>query len=79
ARFTTSRFEGVLRDLVDVKMKMTIPLPTIEITPRTPITKPRIPCQRGFIGGNWYQCGSTRWSISGGTLSTTVLFPRGLR
>jgi len=52
ARLTTRRLDGVRSDLVEEKMCMTIPLPVIEMTPSTPITKPSSPCHRGFIGGN---------------------------
>lgn len=75
ARLTTSRLLGVRRLLVVVNIYITMPLPMTDIKPRTPMTKPRRACHRGFIGGNWYQWGSTKWSISGGTLSTTVWLP----
>lgn len=75
ARLMTSKLLGVRRLLVVVNMYTTMPLPITDITPRIPMTKPRSACHRGFIGGNWYQWASTIWSISGGTLSTTVWLP----
>lgn len=44
--------------------------------PSMKMANPRIECHNGFIGGNWFQCGSIRWSISGKALSTTVMLPK---
>ncbi|CAG5097659.1 Protein of unknown function [Cotesia congregata] len=52
ARLTTNKLLGVLKFLVEVKMKTTMPFPITETVPRQPITKPRIACHSGFIGGN---------------------------
>lgn len=52
ARLITRRLLGVRRLLVVVKMYITMPLPMMDIVPRTPMTKPRIACHRGFIGAN---------------------------
>lgn len=41
-------------------------------TPSIEMVNPRIECQSGFIGGNWYQYGSIKCIMCGGTLSTTV-------
>jgi hypothetical protein len=54
ARFTTKRLDGVRSDLVVENIYITTPLPTQEMMPSTPITRPRIPCHNGFIGGKWY-------------------------
>jgi hypothetical protein len=51
ARLTTNRLEGVRSDLVAENIYITTPLPTQEIKPSTPTTRPRIPCHIGFIGG----------------------------
>lgn len=54
ARLTTRRFDGVRRDLVVENIYITTPLPIQEMKPSTPMTKPRIECHSGFIGGYWY-------------------------
>jgi len=54
ARLTTRRFDGVRRDLVVENIYITTPLPIQEMKPSTPMTKPRIECQNGLIGGYWY-------------------------
>ncbi len=61
--------------MVDKKTDMTTPFPAMDTIVKMIIVNPRRECQSGFMGGNWYQWGSMRWSISIGTLSTTVRFP----
>lgn len=55
AKLTTSKLEGVLSDLVLLKMYITMEFPVMETKPSIPMTKPRMACHRGFNGGNWYQ------------------------
>lgn len=55
ARLTTSKFDGVLKPFVEENIYTTMPFPQTEMNPSTPTMNPRMPCHRGFKGGNWYQ------------------------
>lgn len=52
AKFTTRRLLGVLREDVIKNIYTTIPLPVHPINPNAIITRPRILCHIGSIGGN---------------------------
>jgi len=52
AKFIIRRLHGILKEGVIKKIYIITPLPVHSINPNTIITKPRILCHIGSIGGN---------------------------